>query len=535
MTILDLTVTGLIVIVLCLIVLFVLVGVRTSTLNFKLCKEEQIISGCCNCTRCIAGITCIICVLRNRLHDSSKVRRQSRHKAIRRRRSGSTAVAQQSSSTVASIPTTRVCIRQIHSETLAGTSVEVVGIAECDIRTARSLTNLEVDTVRTFLAAVVVESENKRSHGAVHRHTLNSSGNLNILVVAHVPVGGTSSCVGHRLDVCPAVLIQSVADKTDTHVDGLRRRSGMVRISRNIDCNHAVSGLNTGDSDNISADRGCSNLRVIGRCADSSGAISGNRDGIRLLIGHNLNRRFVLREGARLLTDRPVDRLCRCRAIGPLVFVILERRLHGVRACICRALSTAQRHLGCVVPGQRRGLRCAVVGKSAALSRHSRYLDSTYRDCDRCGIGLTADGCGYNDRRGTVSHRLRTVIYLVRDYSGRAVCERGLHDHSCRVKLVTYDVRRLGRIARYLNLRGDTKVNCVLESAHNFNDLRNSLSTIRCRDGPCARIRQRKLLTTRARQGGSTVRAGQRSSCKSDDRNCRALNTECAFQFCNGD
>ena len=535
MTILNLTVTGLIVIVLCLIVLFVLVGVRTSTLNFKLCKEEQIISGCGDCTRRVTTATRIICIFRDRLHDCTKVQRQRGHKAIRRGLSGSTAVAQQSLTTVAVIPTTYVGIRQIHSETLAGTSVGVVGIAECDIRATRCLTNLEVNTVRTFLAAIVVESENKRPHGAVQRHTLNSSVNPNILVVAHVPVGGTSSCVGHRLDVCPGVLIQSVADKTDMHVDGLRLRSGMVSISRNIDCNHAVSGLDTRDGDDISADRGCSNLRVIGRCADSSGALSGNRDGIRLLIGRNLNRRFVLREGARLLIDRPVDRLCRCRAIGPLVFVVLERRLHGIRARIRRALSTTQRHLGCVVPGQRRGLRCAVVGKSAALSRHSRYLDSTYRDCDRCGIGLTADGCGYNDRRGTVSHRLGAVIYLVCDYSGRAVCERGLHDHSCRVEPVTYDVRRLGRIARYLNLRGDTKVNRVLESARNFNDLRNSLRTVCCCDGPCARVGKGELLTTRTRQGGSTVRASQRSSCKSDDRNCRALNTECAFQFCDGD
>ena len=392
-----------------------------------------------------------------------------------------------------------------------------------------------MNTVRTFLAAIVVESENKRSHGAVQRHTLNSSGNLNILVVAHVPVSCAGSCVGHRLDVCPAILIQSVADKTDTHVHGLRRRSGVVRICLDIDCNHAVSGLNTRHGDYISSDRGCSNLRIIRRCADSSGAISGNRDSIRLLIGRNLNRRFVLREGARLLIDRPVDCLCRCRAIGPLVFVVLERRLHSIRARIRRALSTTQSHLGCVVPGQRRGLRCAVVGKSTALSRHSRYLDSTHRNCDRCGIGLTADGCRYNDRRGTVSHRLRTVIYLVRDYSGRAVCERGLHDHSRRVELVTYDVRRLGRIARYLNLCGDTKVNRVLESACDFNGLRNSLRTIRCGDCPCAEVGKRELLTTRTRKGCGAVRAGQRSSFKSDDRNCRALNTECAFQFCDSD
>ena len=309
----------------------------------------------------------------------------------------------------------------------------------------------------------------------------------------------------------------------------------MIRIIRNIDCNHAVSRLDTRHGDYISADRSRSNLRIIRRCADSSGAFSGNRDGIRRFTGRNLNRRFILREGARLLTDRPVDCLCRRGAVRPLVFVVLERRLHGVRACIRRHLSATQCHLGCIIPGQCGGLRRAVVGKSAALSRHSRHLDSTHRNCDRCGIGLTADGCRHNDRSGTVSHRLRTVIYLVCDYSGRAVCERGLHDHSCGVKLVTYDVRRLGRIARYLNLRGDTKVNCVLESTCSFNNLRDGLRTVCCCDGPCAQIGKRKLLTICTRQGCGAVRAGQRSPRKSDDRNCRALNTECAFQFCNGD
>ena len=169
------------------------------------------------------------------------------------------------------------------------------------------------------------------------------------------------------------------------------------------------------------------------------------------------------------------------------------------------------------------------------MSRHSRHLDSAHRDSDRCGIILTADGCGHNDRRGTVSHRLRVVIYLVCDYSGRVVCKRDLHDHSCGVKLVTYDVRRLGRIARYLNFCGDTKVNRVLESARNFNDLRDNLSTIGCRDGPCARVGKRELLAARTRESRGTVRAGQRSSFKSDDRNRRVLNTKCAFQFFDGD
>ena len=89
------TITGFVVIVLCLIILFIAICIASCSEHFKFSKQEQVIGGgryiSLNIAATVGGI---IGVLGHGLHNRPQIGGKRRHQAIRQRACGGVTVAQ---------------------------------------------------------------------------------------------------------------------------------------------------------------------------------------------------------------------------------------------------------------------------------------------------------------------------------------------------------------------------------------------------------------------------------------------------------
>ena len=150
MTVSDLGVTSRIVGVLFLIILFSTIGITYCTKNLKLSKQEYFLR-CCSNIRCnIMAAASIVRIFGCSFQNSLQIRR---HSVLEGRTDNSFHQT--------ALPTARVTTGIVHIEPSARSVLIVVtAINKCQMNTATCgrVTKLEVDTICTFLAAVMVNT-----------------------------------------------------------------------------------------------------------------------------------------------------------------------------------------------------------------------------------------------------------------------------------------------------------------------------------------------------------------------------------------
>lgn len=101
----NLTVTGLIVIILKLIILFIGIRIISGSEYLKFRQVKQIISGSIHIALNITASVChIVGVFGHRLHHGPQVRRKRRHKAVRNRAGGGSTIPVQGRTLIARFP-----------------------------------------------------------------------------------------------------------------------------------------------------------------------------------------------------------------------------------------------------------------------------------------------------------------------------------------------------------------------------------------------------------------------------------------------
>ena len=378
----NLTVTGLVIIILKLIVLFIAICIASGTEHFKFSKIKQVIrSSCdvaCHITTTVGGVIRVLC---HGLHHGQQIRRKRRHQAIGNRAGRRSAVAIQGFPLCTGIPTTAVCIAGIPVEiTTTGGSGIIHTVTQAN-GCGSDLANLEVNQVASFLGAVVVEPQNEHIDGQVGKSGIaNLTIDHNGLHITNSPIVGTLTGATHFPDGGPTVISQGACGQGDGHRTGLVGRGGIVGSSGNLHRDCGASLCNGGNRYRSTGHAHGGNTGITGSGGNS--AIPGPcyRDGVRQFGGGQAHGSLIQRKASSGLSNRPSNRFGSGFAITP--FVVCTGREGGVVASsIGSAGGSAKGHFGRIVVAPRRALSRTGIGKGSTL-RRNRHRSLSNRPCD---------------------------------------------------------------------------------------------------------------------------------------------------------
>ena len=377
----NLTVTGLVIIILKLIVLFIAICIASGTEHFKFSKIKQVISGCGDTSRRIRCVTRVIRVFCHGLHHGQQIRRKRRHQAIGNRAGRRSAVAIQGFPLGTGIPTTNIGIRIIHVEITRTADIAVVtGITQAN-GGGSNLSDLEVNQVASFLGAVMVEAQNEHIDGQVGNCGIpNLSVDHNGLHITNSPIVGTLTGATHFPDGGPTVICQGACGQGDRHRTGFIGRGGIVGSSRNLHRDCGASLCNGGNRYRSTRHTHGGNTGITGSSRNS--AIPGPCycDGVRQLGGGKAHGSLVQRQASSGLSNRPSNRFGSGFAITP--FVVCTGREGGVVASsVGSAGGSSKGHFGRIVVAPRRALGRTGIGKGSTLGRN-RHRSLPNRPCD---------------------------------------------------------------------------------------------------------------------------------------------------------
>ena len=251
--IMYLAVSGPVIVILGLVILLRAVGVGSGPVVFKLRKKRQQIRGAGDIAGGVTSAAGVVAVLGGRLHNRPEIRRQGCQQGVGRGAGGAGAVAAQHGlSHVAVIPPAAVRVRRVHGKGAGGAGVVAVIAVYQAHQGAVDLADLEMDPVAALTAGVVVETQDKHGNGQIgDRRGAHLSVDRDPLGVAHAPVIGPLSGVGHGADRCPAVGGQRVGNAGDRHRGGGRLGHAALGIAdsdrRGVGCHGGGAAGVAGD------------------------------------------------------------------------------------------------------------------------------------------------------------------------------------------------------------------------------------------------------------------------------------------------
>ena len=382
MSIGNFAITSFIIGVLSLRVFLSVICITIVTLYLIVRQEEQVVSGCRHIARYMAGVIAhVVRVLSHRLHAAPQIRGKGRHQTVSHRAGRGFAVTQQRLPHIAVLPAAHIGVAAVHVEITVPRNTGAVVVVTQSHHLPADLADLEVDAVGTFLAAVVIESQDERLHRqigdteAAHR-TVDSDG----LSVSHRPIVGPLTSIRSLLDGAPAVVVERRGGQRHGHAAGLIRRGGMVGAGRHLDGNRGASLSLGRHGDGCATHAHGGHTGVAGGSGDCAVPTLGHGNRAGHSTGIQRHAGLIQGQTTRSLRDTPGHGLGRCSAIRPAV-IGFRGEGGAVGASIGAGGGAALRHLRTVIAVECGALGAPVVGKSSA-GRGDRHTGPADRPVD---------------------------------------------------------------------------------------------------------------------------------------------------------